>query len=107
MLIKAQDNRNYRTASRWIKINYTLVTPRHRLYDYSDDGNLCFFRHNNMMYAIGQFERLAYPIMWNDDNGKLQHLSGYDCTSWYNPYLIEIDDGGEYVRLWLEVADNA
>lgn len=108
MIITAQKpyEGQYKTCSRWIKVKDKEVTPRHKLYDYSDNGSLLYFMHNNREYAIGQFERLAYPIMWNDNDGKLQYISGYDCTTWYNPYLIEIESNGEYVRLWTQVTSD-
>jgi hypothetical protein len=43
--------------------------------------------------------------MWNDRDGKLNYISGYDSTQWYNPYLVEFDEVGEYVRLWEELED--
>lgn len=106
MIITAQDNRQYKTASRWIKVQFKDVTPRHRLYDYSDNGSLDCFIHNNRLFALGQFDRLTYPVFYEDDEGKLQYLSGYDCTQWYKPYLIEIDPCGEYIRLWNDVTEE-
>ena len=47
--------------------------------------------------------RLTAPEFFENEDGKKSFLSGYDCTQYYNPYLIEIDDGGEYVRLFEEV----
>lgn len=98
----------YKKISRWIKIKYIYVTNRHSLSDYAelDEENnkllLCCFSHKGKLYAIGQFMRLPYPIMFDDTDGKLNVIGGCDATSYYNPYLLEIDDNGEYVRLWQE-----
>ncbi len=100
--ITTVDGRKYNRVSRWIHIEYRTVTPRHSLYDYADDGELICFRHNGRLYALGQFMRLTAPEYYEDVDGKMQFLSGYDCTEWYKPYVCEIDDGGEYIRLYQE-----
>ena len=96
MIIQAQKpyNGTYKTVSRWIKVRETLTTEK------------SYFIHNNRRYKLDDFLRLHYPIMWEDKDGKLQYLSAYDATTWYNPYLLEVDDCGEYVRLWEEVKED-
>ena len=42
---------------------------------------------------------MGCPVL---DDGT-SYLCGYDCTNYYNPLLIEIDDGNERVRLYKEV----
>ena len=86
-------NRNYKSASRWIKIEYTIKDSKP------------YFRHYGKRYYLDNIMRLSYPIMWNDKDGKLNYISGYDSTQWYNPYLVELDEAGEYVRLWEELED--
>lgn len=93
----------YRQSSRWIQIQYKEVTPRHRLWDYSDNGTLCYFRHNGREYALGQFVRLKYC----SDNGNINledgtQLVAYDCTEHYKPYLLELGRTSDLVRLWTE-----
>ena len=105
-------------VSRWIKIQYAYnVSPRNSLYYYCTDENgnqpgsnnfdpknytyLDFFRWNGRTWAINQFFRLDFPITW-EENGKLQYIAGYDSENYYNPILIEIDDSGEYVRVYEE-----
>lgn len=105
-----KDNRIYETASRWIKVNFEYVTPRHSLYEYGDGYGMeddrrevITFKHNGKLYALNQFMRLSYPIMIeNKDGDVLGIIGGYDSTEWYKPYLIEIDSNGEYIRLWNE-----
>lgn len=96
----------YKKVSRWIKIKYILITNRHSLADYAekyDDKLLVMcFSHKGRLYAFDQFIRLSYPIMFEDNDGKTTVLSGYDSANWYNPFLIEIHQDGEYIRLWEE-----
>lgn len=101
--ITTQDGNKYRRVSRWIRIDCIPVTARHALAEYADGGTVSCFRHSGRRYAINQFMRLTYPEFYTDENGKTGHLSGYDATQWYKPLLIEIDDGGEYIRLFQEV----
>ena len=101
-IITTDDNRKYKRVSRWIKIEYREVTKKHILFDYADDGQLCCFRYGGRLYAVGQFMRFNYPEFYTDEKGKKSFISGYDCTQWYKPLCCEIDDGGEYIRLYEE-----
>lgn len=107
--ITTTDGKTLFRVSRWIRVEYREVTKRHSLFDYADTydmpegyGSLTCFRHNGRLYAMGQFERLCYPIFYREKDGKEPFLSGYDCTQWYKPYLIEIDESCEYIRLYEE-----
>lgn len=114
-----KDNYTYTPASRWIKVDFRIITPRHSLYEYGDGSGLeeyhtnkelrevICFRHNGKLYALNQFMRLSYPIMLEDADGIQAIISGYDSTQWYKPYLIEIHPDGEYVRLWNEESTEA
>lgn len=106
-------------VSRWIKIQQAYnITKRNSLYYYATDENgyregqnnfnpenglYCdFFKWRGRKYAIEQFLRLDYPIFFNDTDGKLNYLSGYDSENYYNPILIELDNCCEYVRVYTE-----
>lgn len=102
-IYNGENGRQFRRVSRWIKVNYKTVTSRHRLAEYADGDELIYFRHGGREYALGQFMRLTAPEFFENEDGKKSFLSGYDCTQYYKPYLIEIEDGGEYVRLFEEV----
>jgi len=101
----------YTRESRWIQIRYAYVTKRHSLYDYADhldDDCLSYFIHKGRRYAMGQFVRFGYPFKiegydrtFRDKKG-YHMLSGYDATDCYKPFLIEVSDDGEYVRLYSE-----
>lgn len=117
--IITKDNRVIYRCSRWIKrqTNYN-PNKRNSLFYYATDENgyregqtgynpenglyLDYFRWNGRNWAIEQFLRLDYPIMWEDKQGKLNFLSGYDSENYYNPILIEIDETGEYIRVYEE-----
>ena len=109
--VAEKEYRKIERKSRWIHVDYLYITKKHSLWDYVDkydieeDGKACLicFRHGGRLYALDQFMRLSYPIFFEDETGKEAFLSGYDCTDYYNPYLIEIEDGGEYIRLYQEV----
>ena len=117
-LILTKDGKTIKRMSRWIKIRQAYgVSKRNRLCYYATDENgyregnsnfnpdsrlfLDYFVWNGRRWAIEQFYCLDYPIMY-EENGKLQYLSGYDSENYYNPILIEIDNNGEYVRVYEE-----
>jgi hypothetical protein len=108
---QTKDNTTIQRVSRWIKLRRVTVTKRHSLAEYADfagtdnpnEGTLTYFIHNGKKYAYGQFSRLSYPTFFEDEDGKTSYLSGYDNTEWYKPYLIEVDECCEYVRLYLEI----
>lgn len=117
--IITKDGNTIFRVSRWIKrqTNYN-PSKRNSLWYYVTDGNgyregqtnfdpetglyLDFFRWNGRTWAIEQFYRLDYPIFYEDKEGKYQYLSGYDSENYYNPILIEIDETGEYIRVYEE-----
>lgn len=113
-IITAKSGRKYERVSRWIRIDHKEVTEKSRLYDYSDcmeyyvgeKGGVNYFRHNDREYAIGQFMRLYYPEVFENEDGKESCLSGYDCEEYYYPLLVELHDNGEYVRLYREVSKD-
>ena len=106
MIFKTKgDNGIYKRQSRWIEIKYRSVTERHSLYNFSDDGILCYFLRKGKEYALGQFMRFNPPL--EISNGKeIVKISGYDCTSYFYPYLIEINETGEAVRLYTRESED-
>jgi hypothetical protein len=112
-IINTIDGKKIRRVSRWIRIRSEYnITPRHSLYDYCDtysDNSIDYFMFKGKKYALGQFVKfggccITPYIQWYESD-KLFFLSGYDCTNYYNPLLIEIDECGEAVRLYEEVRD--
>ena len=116
LVATTRDGWTYAPASRWIKLRNELITAHSKFWDsnYSfptyccgyDDGRykeINYFIHKGQRYFLEQFMRLSYPIFYEDKNGAEGVIGGYDATSYYNPYYIEIHPDGEYVRLWKEV----
>ena len=122
--IITNENKTIYRLSRWIRIqrNYN-PNKRNRLYYYAMDGNgyregqngfdpknglyIDFFHWNGRTYAIEQFIMLGsiwcpYTCTFNDKDGKMHYLSGYDSENYFDPILIELDEYGEYVRVYTE-----
>ena len=97
------DGRSYQKGSRWIKVqNGEVKNKNHSLYDYKEDDNsITYFTHSGIKYAISQFMMLKFPIIIEN----VAIIGGYDIECSYKPYLLEIEEGCEYVRLWEEVSD--
>ena len=117
--IVTKDGKTIIRRSRWIRVRQAYnVTPRHSLAYYAMDENgyregqsrydpsngtyLDYFVWNGRKWALEQFLRLDYPVFWEDEEGKLQYLSGYDGENYRDPILIELDECGEYVRVYEE-----
>lgn len=107
-------DRTIARISRFIRIRSECVTNRHSLFDYCDgdseyDGKrtLDYFVFKGKKYALNQFLRLGSPFIPEKyqfiENDKMQFLSGVDSENYYNPLLIELDECGEYVRVYEEV----
>ena len=121
-IINTKDGRKIRRISRWIAIKHNYSPNRgNSLWYYVMDGSgyregnpnfnphdglyLDYFRWNGRNWAIEQFYRMDYPEFWEDEDGKLNWLSGYDSENYYNPILIEIDEYCENVRVYEEVRE--
>ena len=122
--IVANDGHVLIRRSRWIKIRHNYnPSKRNGMWDYVRDGYgrgegsrdfdpasglyLDYFRWNGANWAIERFNSMygtmgAPPIFFEDENGKTSYISGYDSENYYNPILIELDDCGEYVRVYEE-----
>lgn len=123
--IVTKEGRTLMRLSHWIKVRQAYnITPKHSLYYYCTDERgyqpgqsqfnpengtfLDYFRFQGRKWAIDQFIQFGgmmggYPPMWEDENGKLQYLSGYDSENYYNPIMIEFSEACEYVRVYQEV----
>ena len=117
------DGRVIVRKSRWIRVrNAYDVTPRHSLWYYAMDGYgrrsgnpgfdpsegiyLDYFVWNGRKYAIERFMRCGSVwcptvITW-EENDKLHAISGIDSEEYFRPILIELDECGEYVRVYEE-----
>lgn len=110
--------------SRWIRIKQNYNPKKNNsLWDYVTDENgykpynekfnpeeglfLDYFTFNGKNYALEQFYRLGNPFFvpvsysYETEDGKVNYLSGIDMDgNIYNPLYIEIDENGEFVRVY-------
>lgn len=68
-----------------------------------DRGGRAYYCRGNMRTYIDIVERLTYPYFYEDENGKVGVISGYEYIGAYSPLYVEILDDGESVQLWEEV----
>lgn len=123
-LIKTTDGKTLKRVSRWIHIqtNYK-PNKRNALWDYARDGNgngpsskkfdkdsavIDFFFWNGRTWAIEQFYSLSgpfggSPMFFENEDGKMSYIAGYDSENYFNPILIEMSDSCEWVRVYVEV----
>lgn len=120
------DGNRIERVSKWIKIRYLPISKRHRLWDYATDSNgyhpyqekfnpgddvfLDCFTFNGKQYALEQFlsTSSAWSGAWNPyyssnnvDDSVI--LSGYEAEEYFHPLLLELDECGEYVRVYKEL----
>lgn len=102
--------KNIIPASRWIRVDYIVITPRHSLWCYADKdddgrhGLLGCFRHGGRLYATDQFiSRWSMSGFDHECKEYPAFIAGYDADgSIYNPYMIQISGDGDRVRLWVD-----
>ena len=103
--INADYTETYTRVSRWIKINYTI--PRR-----DEDESKPFFRHDGKRCFLDDFLRTGSP--WSAGitseitaaDGEAVNLAGYEADVYYKPLFVEIDEGGEAVRLYRYEGSN-
>lgn len=78
----------YRPVSRYIKIRFTVKI----------DSPYILFHGRRI--KINDILSLTYPVILENKEGKLIILSGYMCLCNVYGWLFEIDDNGEYMRIW-------
>ena len=119
--------RMFERVSRWMKVKHNYnPSKRNPLWDYVMDGYgykpyqekfdpseglyLDYFTFEGKNYAIEQFLALGNPFWtavsytWQDKDGKWYCLSGIDGEPLFDPIYIELDEYGENVRVYREVA---
>lgn len=99
-------------VSRWISVNCIYVTEKHSLYYYGDKYSeengkrpVMAFKWNGRLYAVGQFIS-RWGMFGFDQQGKEypKYICGYDGEGdIFNPLLIEIDEYGDKVRLYIKI----
>ena len=63
-----------------------------------------YFKWNGRCYRFDDISRLTYPVMYEDQDGKLGVIGGYICLCNWGGVLVELLDG-EAVQLWDEIQD--
>ena len=65
--------------SGWIRIDNICITKRSKFWDYADSYTeengkrfIDVFRFNDRLYCLGQFERLIYPMFYEENGEKKQ-----------------------------------
>ena len=118
-----KDGRTICRVSRWIKVrNAYDVTKRHSLIDYVTDGAghlygspdfdpsdgtfVDYFVWHGRKWALERFLRFGsmwcpQVILW-EEGDKVHSMAGFDRDNYFNPIMIEMDDCGEYVRVYEE-----
>lgn len=60
-----------------------------------------YFKWNNTRIYLDEVMRLTYPVMYEDEQGKLHDIGGYYSISNCYGYLVEVLDG-EAIQLYVE-----
>lgn len=95
-------------VSNWISIQSAYITPRSDLWYYAEHdeggkhGFVDYFRFNGHRYAVNQF--ISRWSAWGGGCETLpDFICGYDGDGdIYNPLLLELNDEGNAVRLYLD-----
>ena len=106
--ITTLDKKTVYRVSNWISIQSAYITPRSDLWYYAEQdedgkhGCVDYFRFNGRKYAVNQFISRWSP--WGGGCETLpDFICGYDADGdIYNPLLLELNDEGNAVRLYLD-----
>ena len=79
----------YTREGRAKKILYTLT-----------EASRPYFRHNGRRFYLDDFLRNTAPIEIEAADGEKITLHGYEAEQYYKPLFIELDDAGEYCRVY-------
>lgn len=82
-----------RTASRWMKVRFGIR-----------ETTSPYFIHHGRRYHFSDIERLYYPPMYRDADGKEPIICG-SISLGLCGFYVELDPDGEYARLWEVVTD--
>lgn len=62
-----------------------------------------YFMWGEKRQHLDEIPRLSYPIMYEDENGKISPIGGYCCITNCYGVLIELTADGEAVQIWEEL----
>ena len=90
---KTPDMFDYRPISRYIKIRFNSETEP-------------YFIYNGRREYIDSYDNLLYPVMLEDNDGKLIVIGLYKTVCNFGGVLLEIEPNCEYVRVWEEIPNE-
>ena len=70
---------------------------------YFNNAGNPYFLWNGRRESFDNIPRLTYPVMYEDEAGKVGAIGGYICISNFGGVLVEVDEYCESVQLWEEV----
>jgi len=90
--------KRFEAVSGWLEIQYREITEEMREYMDDEESIQPGFEFEGGFHYLSDFVRTH-----NNPWGGLDvpdYIHGYDATNIYNPLFIEIDNGGEAVRVY-------
>ena len=82
--------------------NRIRKTGREKKIFFNRNGE-AYFLWNGRMEKLENIMRLSYPIMYEDERGKLGVIGGYITISNTYGVLVELSECCETVQLWEEI----
>lgn len=101
-----ETGRLYTPVTRYLQVKMGMCTKASRYADfcYFDEdekyAEYFYFMYNRMKIALREVVRLTHSIFVEDGDGKLVVISGCYTVSNALGLLVEMDESGEYVRVW-------
>ena len=68
-----------------------------------DKHDRAYYNRGNMRTYLDNVESLIYPYLYEDEQGRLGCISGYEYIGAFSLIYVEILDDGEAVQLWTEI----
>ena len=62
-----------------------------------------YFMWGGRRQSLDEIPALHYPVMYEDEAGKVGAIGGYITLCNWGGVLVEIDPNGEAVQLWEEI----
>ena len=85
---------------KYITTDGETITKQGRAKKIYLDAKGAFFVWNGRRKRMENVPRLSYPIMYEDERGKLGVIGGYITLCNMGGVFVEIDPNGEAVQLW-------
>ena len=79
----------------------TKIGRPRKIYFTQRDGRPYFIQFGRRVH-LDEVQRFIYPMMYEDEHGKVGVISGYHTVTNWHGYSVEILDGGEAVQIFTE-----